>query len=213
MPLASCYNFLHRDMRFIKVRKANATQAWVALNGKQYLPGMIMVGGFHNEALTVDSPTTLFEVEFNTSDQSVNEQSFSVSNLSNDFVGASVNFASGNQNISAAPSQFKLHQNYPNPFHRDSPQGRTTIGYDIPNGISTNAINGSQQNTNVKITIYNIQGQVVRQLFSGAKESGKAHQTLWNGRNDAGLKVPTGIYYYRIKAGTLVQSRQLLVIK
>lgn len=80
------------------------------------------------------------------------------------------------------PASFALMQNYPNPFNPT-----TTIRYSLPEAA------------HVTLTIYNILGQKVAELMNDVKGAG-FHNVVWNGRNDAGLQVATGVYVYRIVA-------------
>jgi hypothetical protein len=103
------------------------------------------------------------------------------------------------------PAQFRLLQNYPNPFN---PQ--TTIGYQLPTAAK------------VELAIYNILGQKIRSLISERQTAG-SYEIRWDGKNDAGIPVASGIYLYKLKAGNLsggvqleksfVQIRKMLLIK
>jgi hypothetical protein len=96
---------------------------------------------------------------------------------------------------SAVPAEFALHQNYPNPFNPE-----TKITFDLP------------VRTDLTITIFNTLGQKVRTLFSDAKPAG-SHTLLWDGSNDQGITVSSGIYIYTIQAGDFVQSRKMTFMK
>ncbi len=80
------------------------------------------------------------------------------------------------------PGQYALQQNYPNPFNPE-----TTIEYHLP------------QASDVKISIYNIRGQLVQMLENGHKEAG-VHHAIWNSVDAAGTDVVSGIYFYRMQA-------------
>ncbi|MFQ5584846.1 MAG: tetratricopeptide repeat protein, partial [Calditrichia bacterium] len=83
----------------------------------------------------------------------------------------------------ANPNIFQLSQNYPNPFN---PQ--TQIRFALP------------QQANVKLTIYDVSGRQVRTLVNENMPAGY-HTAVWNGRNDNGAQVGTGVYFYHITAG------------
>ena len=93
------------------------------------------------------------------------------------------------------PTVFALDQNYPNPFNPT-----TTIAFDLP------------QNVDVSIVIFNALGRKVRTLVNEAKAAG-SYRVSWNGINDNGIKVATGIYIYTIRAGEFVESRRMTLIK
>jgi len=89
---------------------------------------------------------------------------------------------------------YKLYQNYPNPFNPS-----TVIQFNLP------------ERTNVTINIYDIQGRYVTTVFSGELQSG-THKVKWNGLNNRGQKVSSGIYFYQFKTDkmNIVKKMQLL---
>jgi hypothetical protein len=92
------------------------------------------------------------------------------------------------------PIDFDLSQNYPNPFN------------------STTAIQFSLKTTgDVKLSIYNILGERVKTFDMGTQSAG-LHNVLWNGTDQAGKMVPSGIYFYRLenREGSLVKRMMLL---
>ncbi len=93
------------------------------------------------------------------------------------------------------PQSFSLGSNYPNPFNPS-----TTILYDLP------------KSTNLRIEIFNIHGQFVRTLVNGYSTAGR-HYVVWNGSNDRGEAVSSGIYIYRIQAGEFVKARKMMLLK
>jgi len=90
------------------------------------------------------------------------------------------------------PTKFQLEQNYPNPF-----SSSTTISYKL------------NQKSNVQVNIYDILGRVVRK-FSGGDQSTGSHSILWDGLNNFGEKLATGIYFYRVQAGGEVQVKKMI---
>jgi len=105
------------------------------------------------------------------------------------------------------PTSFALQQNYPNPFSSAarSPalsggNSGTVISFQLP-------VAGE-----VKLAIYSTNGQLVRSLVQGKYAPG-THRVQWDGRNDLGASVPTGVYFYRIRAGNFAASRKLTMVK
>lgn len=94
-----------------------------------------------------------------------------------------------------APAEFALHQNYPNPFNPS-----TAIGYQLP------------AFSEVELTVYNLLGQKVRTLVSQKQPAGY-YSVRWDGRNERGAPVSSGIYIYKIEAGDYRQSRRMLLLK
>jgi hypothetical protein len=95
------------------------------------------------------------------------------------------------------PTRFKLDQNYPNPFNPT-----TSIQYSVP------------KTDMVKLEIYNLLGQKIRTLIHGRKKEG-IHTVQWNGIDDFGQPVASGVYIYRFTAETAnyTESKKLLLMK
>ena len=93
------------------------------------------------------------------------------------------------------PGRFRLLQNYPNPFNPE-----TEIAYQI-------SVPGQ-----VQLAIYNILGQKVKTLMDGYQEAG-FYRTRWDGTADTGAQIASGIYFYRLRAGTFVETRKMLKIQ
>ena len=101
-----------------------------------------------------------------------------------------------NQNHHAGlPNKFFLHQNYPNPFNPT-----TTIRYDL------------KDNARVYLKIYNILGQEIRTLVNEEQTAG-FHSVLWDGKNNAGVHVTSGLYFFKIVAREFSQTRKMLLLK
>ena len=64
----------------------------------------------------------------------------------------------------------------------------------------------------VELAIYNLAGQRARTLLSAVLEAGK-HSARWDGRDDHGRKLASGVYVYRLRAGEQVDTRRLLLLK
>jgi len=94
------------------------------------------------------------------------------------------------------PQTFVLQQNFPNPFN---PQ--TSIRYQLA------------QNADVSLKVYNIMGQEVRTLVNDTQAAG-SYQVKWDGKNDVGHQVASGIYIFRLKAGEQFKaSRTMMLLK
>lgn len=97
---------------------------------------------------------------------------------------------------------FILSQNYPNPFNT------TTL---IPFRVNSKQLKvNSPIPTSLKI--YNIKGQVVKTLVDREKLPGE-YQVVWDGKNDSGKEVSSGVYFCRLKFGTLSETRKLVLIR
>ncbi|MDZ7262459.1 MAG: T9SS type A sorting domain-containing protein [candidate division KSB1 bacterium] len=93
------------------------------------------------------------------------------------------------------PDTYALHQNYPNPFNPV-----THITYDLPKGCQ------------VELTIYNVMGQKVRTLVNHHQVAG-SYKATWDGHDDSGASVASGIYFYEIKAGDFAKKHKMLFLK
>ena len=98
-------------------------------------------------------------------------------------------------NAITVPKEINLHQNYPNPFNPI-----TSLGYDLPdNGF-------------VNITIYDLNGRVIRTLVNRYKTAGY-HLIEWNATNGKNEPVSQGIYVYTIQTGGISQSKKMVLLK
>lgn len=90
-----------------------------------------------------------------------------------------------------------LHPNHPNPFN---PQ--TTISYDLPYGV----------NQRVQLVILDVSGRVVRRLVD-ENQSGGTHHVAWEGKDDRGDTVSSGVYIARLDVGGERRARKLVLLK
>tara|TARA_R110002124_G_scaffold201629_1_gene368179 strand:+ start:322 stop:5559 length:5238 start_codon:yes stop_codon:yes gene_type:complete len=135
--------------------------------------------------------TLTFRIKDENSSPSISIKRFQVNEL--DLTTTSVSNEDVAINI---PDEFNLYQNYPNPFNPS-----TTIGFDVPNA-----------RTQVRLEIYNILGQRVKTLVNDVYTAGR-YKVIWDGTNNVGGQVSTGVYIYRLQAGDIVQSKKLTFIK
>ncbi|MCL5031511.1 MAG: T9SS type A sorting domain-containing protein [Bacteroidetes bacterium] len=93
------------------------------------------------------------------------------------------------------PKNFNLSQNYPNPFNPT-----TTIEYDLPKG------------ENVKLKVYDILGREVAELVDAYQAAG-TYKVQWNGRNNSGTNLASGIYLYTFEAGSYKSVKKMIYLK
>ncbi len=93
------------------------------------------------------------------------------------------------------PDSFSTLSNNPNPFNSS-----TTINFSLPSSGSAT------------LSIYSLTGQWVRTLISGAQTAG-SHSVLWDGRDDSGKPVSSGVYISRLKMGNKVAFGRMLLLK
>ena len=93
------------------------------------------------------------------------------------------------------PGRFALEQNYPNPFNPS-----TAISYQLI------------ANSFVTLKVYDLLGREVATIINGVGEPG-VHIVQWNGRNDRGEAVSSGIYLYQLRDGSSVITRKMVLLK
>jgi len=93
------------------------------------------------------------------------------------------------------PLVYALHPNYPNPFNPT-----TTISYSLP------------EQSNVRMTVFDIQGREVMMLQDGVKSPGN-YRVQWNGMDKSGSPVSTGVYFCRLQAGTYSQTIKMVYLR
>lgn len=98
-------------------------------------------------------------------------------------------------NSTLVPDEYILLQNYPNPFNSS-----TTIEFSIPS------------RADVTITVYNIYGQEIRNLLDRKVDPGK-YKIFWDGKNNHGLEVSSGIYLCNIRSKSFYQTKKMIHIK
>jgi hypothetical protein len=117
------------------------------------------------------------------------------------------------------PSEFTLSQNYPNPFNPTTTIKFKVQGskFKVPIPTTQNkAVDGSQFMVHspvpTTLKIYNILGEVVRTLVDEPKWAG-SYSVQWDGKNDKGEQLASGVYFYQLKAGEYTSSRKMVILK
>lgn len=96
---------------------------------------------------------------------------------------------------SRVPAEFSLEQNYPNPFNPS-----TSIKYSLPKGEQ------------VSLEVFDINGRRVAELVNNYQNAGM-YEVSWNGLDDNGRNVSSGIYFCTIKAGSFMKSQKMVLLK
>ncbi len=112
---------------------------------------------------------------------------------------AGIGNSGGSSSSGSLPKAFSMAQNYPNPFNPS-----TSIAYDVPEG--------QEAGVDVSLEVFNIRGQKIATLVSGARTPG-SYVVQWDGKDDAGRTTGSGIYIYRIKAGDFTSTRKMVILK
>ncbi len=116
-------------------------------------------------------------------------------NLAQDVYEYDITTSVGDGGLSMLPNGTGLSQNYPNPFNPS-----TLIGFTLPS------------RSDVTVEVFDLLGRSVVELFSGQLGVGD-HTLEWNGRNQAGSPVASGVYFYRLTTDAGSLSRKMLLVK
>ena len=103
--------------------------------------------------------------------------------------------ATEQERAGARPEEFALYPNFPNPFNP-----RTTIRFTLP------------ESGPVRLSVYDVLGRQVRLLADQSFSAG-VHDLPWDGRDQDGRAVGSGVYFYRIDASAWTQRRKMLLLK
>ena len=100
-----------------------------------------------------------------------------------------------NADNNAIPIVTTLQKNYPNPFNPE-----TTIRYSLSEAVP------------IKLDVYNIKGQLVRKLVNEPKAAGN-YTVVWNGKDEQGMNVSSGIYFYRMQTKNYSSTQKMMLMK
>ncbi|PKN73602.1 MAG: hypothetical protein CVU50_02485 [Candidatus Cloacimonetes bacterium HGW-Cloacimonetes-3] len=100
-----------------------------------------------------------------------------------------------NEDPTVTPVTRILNQNYPNPFNPE-----TTISFDMPKAANAN------------LSVYNVKGQLVKTLLNGRADFGR-NNLVWNGTDNSGSSVSSGLYFYRLSTDGKVETRKMMLMK
>ncbi len=104
--------------------------------------------------------------------------------------------AIGSNDLGQAPNEFQSAQNYPNPFNPT-----TNIRFTLPVA------------DNVNIVVFDVLGRKVATLTNNQPFSANTHVVNWNGTNDAGMKVGSGVYFYQINTSNHSATKKMILMK
>ncbi len=195
---STCFDGAYIDDVIITANGGGSGSEW----SYEYIDGTSMasphVAGLAGLILSQNLNTTFADLRrsiFNSVDGLTQLQGKVVSGGRINAVRALANTLDVSEPNQVLPSLYVLGQNYPNPFNPT-----TTIEYSLPS------------QTKVTIEVFNVIGQKVRTLVNETMSAG-SYQTEWNGTDDKGSSVSTGVYLYRLSAGEVVQMKKMLLLK
>ena len=190
-------------LTFDRVTRTNLTDDWEALDGKESLDGVLNIGGFNVEAINKNTAGELVHITFRIKQGISAEGEIWLYNLCDDVAGVEVeptNFTTVTTGVRSlfspdVPLSYSLEQNYPNPFNLE-----TEIIYQIPKA------------THVQLELYNSMGQKIRTLVSQHQSAGR-YAARWDGRDESGNVVSSGVYIYKFKTTDFTSIKKLTLIK
>ncbi len=111
-------------------------------------------------------------------------------------VGTEKFITEGHQDTRGVPEEAELLPIYPNPF-----SGSATVRYVLPEA------------TSVRIEVVDVLGRRVRGLQAGALTAAGYHAKVWDGRSDDGAQVAGGLYFVRLRAGGLMLTQSVVLVR
>ena len=175
--------------------KSDSSQETLFLSSNR-TPGQVDIGAVKVDGQGASGDGKLVELVFRTSGAPV-PSDFKVSESVLVGLDGSVDLLTHAEigDLKPLPDRFSLEQNMPNPFNPS-----TVIGYELPEAGP------------VRLAVYNLLGQEVRVLVNETRDAGSFTAT-WDGTDALGRRVASGIYLYRIQAGSFSASRRMLLLK
>lgn len=181
------------QLAFQRVEAGNVTSEWFDVDARVPVSGQALVGGFDPFAPAWSGPGEVCHVYFNFVGAPGPVAGLSLTGLVDDFAGASV----GATVTGASPARpgFRLGANHPNPFNP-----ATRIPYHV----------GATER--VTLAVYDVRGARVRALVEGVRAAG-AYEAVWDGRDDGGRVVASGVYFCVMQAGGFRATQRMVLLK
>lgn len=189
-------HYPEKQLEFVELVRSPATAEWIALEGVALAPGVISMGGFHIQELRASPEAVLGEVVFKLKREEPIAANWQIDHLTDDLAQAEILIEHEQvTEMAPVPKEYGLDQNYPNPFNPS-----TTIAFDLP------------QAGPVTLAIYNLLGEKIRTLLNQPLAAGK-HQAVWDGKNESGESMPSGVYHYKIEAQNFRAVKKLVLAR
>jgi hypothetical protein len=183
-----------KELQFVRV-EAPGGDKFVALQSRVVEPGRVRIGGYTNSGTALPGDGDLIVFRFHARAGKLHGQATALQFV-DDLAGASSASVSLETTIGTpVPDQVVLHQNSPNPFNPE-----TTIRFELPSAMR------------VRLTIFDVHGRLVRMLIDEQRGAG-ASSAVWNGRDEKGAGVASGIYFYVLEAGASRYQRKMVLLK
>ena len=168
---------------------------FAALQTRSLAPGRVRVGAYANGVPVSIRDGDMLAVRLHGSASS-RDQRVTLEKFVDDLAGAqAVSVSLDAQSSVPVPDEIVLHQNSPNPFN---PQ--TAIRFELPEAMR------------VRLSIFDVHGKLVRLLLDERRDAG-ASGVEWNGTDDRGVTVATGVYFYVLDAGGKRYQHKMVMLK
>ena len=192
------YAQTHPKIKLLQARRVGPTNGFVALETHVPSAGTGVVGGYSLGTEPVGASEEFIELLFDVSHGI--QGTLLIDGFVDDLFGASQVFTilDGTVGVPPIPSGLVLHQNHPNPFN---PQ--TSISYELPN---------ASERVRVRMWILDISGRVVAKLVD-EEQSGGSHEVRWQGKDDRGRAVSSGVYFYVLDVAGERRMKKLVLLK
>jgi hypothetical protein len=192
------YALTHSKVKFLQAIRTGPTIGFAALASNAPSAGTGVVGGYSLATEPVGSTEEFVELHFDVS-RGIQGTLF-IDGFVDDLFGASQVFVAleGTVDVQPVASGLVLHQNHPNPFN---PQ--TVIPYELPM---------SERSQRVRLWILDISGRIVNTLVD-ENQPGGSYRVEWQGKDDRGEAVSSGVYFYVLDAGGERRTRKLVLLK
>lgn len=184
-------------LSFERINASELTQNWQMLDANEIAPGVIKIGGFSLES--IEESGSLISVSFRIKESAKGEAKFKIHQLKDDLANGetfTTSFKINNTGIEKEiPKTYELFPNYPNPFNM-----ATEIKFQLP------------ETSDITLSIFNTLGQEIKTLLAEKHPAG-VYTVNWDGRNQNGEFVSSGIYFYRLKTNNFIAIRKMVIIK
>jgi hypothetical protein len=186
-------------LQFAGVIRSETVLNFEQFGAIQTQPDRLRVGAFDSGPVDATAETDLFIVRFIVADPTATG-SIDIVEFVDDLEGAAPvhDDVIGTGETNPDYNRFTLHPNCPNPFNPD-----TEISYEVP---------GYAGFTPVLIVIYDVKGRLVKTVENSWRSAG-LYSIRWDGRNESGQSVASGVYFYVLRAGQVTLSRKLVLLK
>jgi len=183
-----------KELQFVRV-EAPGNDKFAALQSRVVEPGRVRIGGYTNGGTALSGDGDLIAFRFHARAGKLHGYATALQFV-DDLAGSpSVSISLENTISTPVPDQVVLHQNSPNPFNPE-----TTIRFELPSAMRA------------RLSIFDVHGRLVRKLIDEQRGAG-ASTAVWNGRDDKGAGVATGLYFYVLEAGGSRYQHKMVLLK